>query len=173
MVGARTSSIASHLTLQIAVFATAVVLGAVSMVPSTARANDLVVRYDQSQLLRLPRPVSEIIIGNPSIADVTVQGGNLLVVTGKTFGITNVIALDTDRNIIQDQRIVVERDDHRHVAVNRGGARQTYSCTPNCSPTLVIGDDQTYFNQIIQNAQGKIRFSDSSGESAAQAASQQ
>jgi Flp pilus assembly secretin CpaC len=59
------------------------------------RAEDLVVNYDQSQLVKLPRPAAEIIIGNPSIADVTVQNGNLLVVTGKTFGITNMIVLDT------------------------------------------------------------------------------
>jgi Flp pilus assembly secretin CpaC len=83
--------------------------------PHTANAGDLVVRYDQSQLLRLPRPATEIIIGNPSIADISLQGGNLLVVTGKTFGITNVIALDADRNVIQDQRVVVERDEHRVV----------------------------------------------------------
>mgnify|MGYP003454034196 CR=1 FL=1 len=74
-------------------------------------ADDLVVRYDQSQLLWMPRAVSEIIIGNPSIADVTVQSGNMLVITGKTFGITNIIALDADKNVIQDQRVVVERDE--------------------------------------------------------------
>jgi len=73
-----------------------------------AATDDLIVRYDQSQLLRLPRAVSEIIVGNPSIADVTVQSGNMLVITGKTFGITNIIALDSDKNVIQDQRVVVE-----------------------------------------------------------------
>ena len=64
-----------------------------------ARANDLIVRYDQSQILRLPTPVSELIIGNPSIADVAIQGPDLLVITGKTFGVTNVIALDAERNV--------------------------------------------------------------------------
>src|SRR5688572_12451594 len=71
------------------------------------KAEDLVVKYDQSQLLRLPRPAAEIIIGNPAIADISVQSGNLLVITGKTFGITNIIALDADRNVIQDQRVLV------------------------------------------------------------------
>jgi Flp pilus assembly secretin CpaC len=36
---------------------------------------------------------AEVIIGNPTIADVSVQGGNLLVVTGKSFGVTNIISL--------------------------------------------------------------------------------
>lgn len=131
------------------------------VVAPAAAADDLIVRYDQSQLLRLPRPVAEIIIGNPSIADVTVQGGNMLVVTGKTFGITNIIALDGERNVIQDQRVIVERDERRIVNLNRAGQRQSYSCTPTCSPTLVIGDDVDYFEKVLKSASGKTKFSDS------------
>ena len=125
-----------------------------------ARAADLVVSYDQSQLLRLPRPVASVIIGNPSIADVSVQSGSLLVVTGKTFGVTNIIALDADRNIIQDQRVVVTRDEARSVNLTKGGLRQSYSCTPECSPTLTIGDDTAYFDQISKHAATKTKFSD-------------
>jgi hypothetical protein len=132
-----------------------------ALLPLPAAANDLIVRYDQSQLLRLPRPVAEIIIGNPSIADVTVQGNTLLVVTGKTFGMTNIIALDADRNIIKDQRIIVERDENRVVNLHKAGVRQSYSCTPNCSPTLTIGDDATYFDTIQKHSQAKTGFSDS------------
>lgn len=124
------------------------------------RASDLVVAYDQSQLLRLPRPAASVIIGNPSIADVAIQGGNLLVVTGKTFGVTNIIALDAERNIIQDQRVVVQRDEVRTVNLTKGGLRQSYSCTPNCSPTLTIGDDTAYFDMISKHASTKTKFSD-------------
>ncbi len=130
-----------------------------------ASAADLIVRYDQSQLLRLPRPATEIIIGNPSIADVSLQGGNLLVVTGKTFGITNVIALDADRNVIQDQRVVVERDDRRVVNLHKGGTRFTYSCSPNCETNLTIGDDKGYFEMVQKHNSDKTRFSEGSAES--------
>lgn len=136
-------------------------LGAFSL--SRVEAADLVVAYDQSQLLRLPRTVSSVIIGNPSIADVTVQGGNLLVVTGKTFGITNIIALDSERNIIQDQRIIVTRDEVRTVNLTKGGERQSYSCTPNCSPMLTIGDEKDYFSTISSHAQAKTKFAEGSG----------
>jgi len=61
-------------------------------------ADDLIVKYVQSRLLRLPHPASEIIIGNPAIVDIAIQSGNLLVVSGKSFGITNIIALDAERN---------------------------------------------------------------------------
>ena len=129
-----------------------------------ALAGDLIVRYDQSQLLRLPRPATEVIIGNPSIADVALQGGNLLVVTGKTFGITNVIALDAERNVIQDQRVIVERDDRRIVNLHKGGSRYTFSCTPNCEPNLTIGDDETFFTTINKHNAEKTRFSESSAD---------
>jgi hypothetical protein len=120
-----------------------------------ASAADLIVRYDQSQLLRLPRAVSEVIIGNPSIADVTVQGGNLLVVTGKTFGITNIIALDADRNVIQDQRVVVDQDERRTVVLYKGPARHTFTCAPACTPALMIGDDPKFFDAVTRMAQTK------------------
>jgi hypothetical protein len=136
-----------------------------SQLAGGARAADLVVSYDQSQLLRLPRPVASVIIGNPSIADVSVQSGSLLVVTGKTFGVTNIIALDADRNVIQDQRVVVTRDEVRMVILSKGGARQSYTCTPDCSPTLTIGDETTYFELISKHAATKTKFSDPSSAS--------
>jgi hypothetical protein len=131
-----------------------------------------VVRYDQSSLLRLPRPVAELIIGNPSIADVTVQGGNMLVVTGKTFGVTNVIALDSERNVIQDQRVVVQRDASGTVNLVKAGNRQSYTCNPQCSPTLTIGDDTTYFDLISRHASVKTKFSETSDGGGSQQASQ-
>src|SRR6185437_10198359 len=125
------------------VLAAAGIMAAASAMTPAAAA-DLVVRYDQSQLLRLPRPVSDVIIGNPSIADVTVQGGNLLVVTGKTFGITNIIALDAQRNVIQDQRVVVEAEDRHTLVLHKGSLRETYTCSPSCMPTIVVGDNQAF-----------------------------
>ena len=56
----------------------AMLAAAGSCLAQTRTAEDLIVNYDQSQLVKLPRPAAEIIIGNPSIADVSVQNGNLL-----------------------------------------------------------------------------------------------
>ena len=130
-----------------------------------ARADDLIVKYDQSQLLRVSRPIAEIIIGNPSIADISVQATNMLVVTGKTFGTTNVIVLDADRNVIQDQRIVVVRDPARQVSLYKGTKRETYSCAPTCNPALVAGDDTKYFGEVKTGFEGKTKFSDTAADS--------
>ncbi len=137
---------------------------ALGLVAVPAAAGDLVVRYDQSQLLRLPRPASEIIVGNPSIADVALQDGNLVVVTGKTFGITNIIALDADHNIIQDQRVMVERDDRKVVNLHLGSQRFTYACTPNCEPTLTIGDEKEFFDNVKSANTSKMKFSEGASD---------
>jgi Flp pilus assembly secretin CpaC len=141
-------------------------VGAMAMVAAVLAAapvraaEDLIVKYDQSQLLRLPKPAAEIIIGNPSIADVSVQSGNLLVVTGKTFGITNIIALDAERNVIHDQRVLVKRDEGKVVNLVRGTERQSYNCTPQCNPSITIGDELRYFEAIRSASQNKKEFSE-------------
>lgn len=142
----------------------AVVAAAIFAVPSRAAAGDLVVRYDQSTLLKLPRPVVDIIIGNPSIADVAVQGGNMLVVTGKSFGVTNIIALDSERNVIQDQRLIVIRDEARVLNLHKGAARHTFNCAPNCNPTLTIGDEQTHFDSLGKSTDRKLKMGDSQAD---------
>ena len=149
--------------LHAACFSALALVAAVALDTSRARAEDLIVRYDQSQLLRLPRPVAEIVVGNPSIADVTIQGPNLLVVTGKSFGVTNVIALDADRNIIQDQRISVQTD-QTVVSLMRGTDRLTYNCNPHCQSSLTIGDDASYFKGVFQQATSKTKFSEGGAE---------
>ena len=155
-----------------AIGAAAALALAMSFTAPSARANDLIVRYDQSQLIRLPRPAAEVIIGNPSIADVTIQGGNLLVVTGKTFGITNIIALDAQRNVIQDQRVLVERDDQRALVLYKGSMRESYTCTPMCAPTITIGDETKFFETMTKHALGKASVSVGSTEHGAQSATQ-
>jgi Flp pilus assembly secretin CpaC len=144
----------------VAFMAAMIFVAALTLPVSAAFAGDLIVRYDQSQLLRMPRPVAHVIIGNPTIADVTVQAGNLMIVTGKTFGVTNIIALDAQKNIIQDQRVIVQRDDQRTVNLTKGAARQSYSCAPNCEAQLVIGDETAYYENNSKQAATKTRFSE-------------
>lgn len=149
----------------LAAIAAATLLAVMTLDATSARASDLFVKYDQSQLLRLPRPVSDIIIGNPSIADVSVQAGTLLVITGKSFGITNIIALDADRNVIQDQRVIVQRDEVKIVNLQKGAKRESYNCSPQCNPTVTVGDDVAYFEQTAKNSERKMKMSDGADSS--------
>ena len=152
--------------------AAAVTLTAMSAAPTRSNANELIVKFDQSQIIKLPRPVTEIIIGNPMIADVAIQSSNLLVVTGKSFGLTNLIALDADRNVIIDQRVMVQRDNNRLLFLTKGGKRETYNCAPQCNPTITVGDDTVYFNQTAASSERKIRLIEGQTEGGSISASQ-
>jgi Flp pilus assembly secretin CpaC len=130
--------------------------------------DDIIVTYDQSRLLSLPRPAAEIIIGNPVIADVSIQSSDRLVVTGKAFGITNMIAIDAKGEVIFDRRILVKRDDVRVVNLQRGASRQTFNCTPQCNPTITIGDDQAYFEGMMKAAEKKSGMSEKAADGGTQ-----
>ena len=133
---------------------------ALAVLSASAMADDLIVKYDQSQLVKLDRPAREVIIGNATIADVTIQSENLLVVTGKSFGITNIIVLDAERNIIDDRRILVQRDEVKVVNLHKGSKRQSYNCSPQCNPTITIGDDSDYFEATAKLSERKLKLSE-------------
>jgi hypothetical protein len=156
----------------LALLAAATGLAALSVSPTRGNAQDIIARFDQSQIIRLPRPVAEIIIGNPMIADVAIQSSNLLVVTGKSFGLTNIIALDADRNVILDQRVMVQRDSARLLYLTKAGKRQTYNCSPQCNPTLTVGDDNAYFEATARTSQQKIRMTEGQTDGASMPAQQ-
>jgi len=136
----------------------ATIVAATALGALKARASELVVKYDQSQLLRIDRPVSEIIIGNPTVADVTVQSKQLLVVTGKSFGKTNIILLDSEKNVITEELVIVQQDEAKVVNLHRGIGRESYNCSPRCNPTITLGDEKTYFKSVAENAAMKMKL---------------
>lgn len=116
--------------------------------PVLALEDTLLVEVDRAKLIRLGTPASTVIVGNPSIADALVQNREMLVVTGKSFGVTNMIVLDATGATIGDYTVHVRGDDVGIVTVQRGGARQSYSCAPTCQRTLVLGDTPENFDAL-------------------------
>jgi len=103
------------------------------------------VELNKTELLRLPRPANSIIIGNPKIADVTVQSSDLLLVVGRGFGETNLIILDSIGDTILNANLqVVNSLPAQGVRLYNGTSRQTYSCLPYCGPSPVLGDDTAF-----------------------------
>src|SRR5260221_2365325 len=90
----------------------------------------IAVNVDQAKLVRLPSRVATIVVGNPLIADVTLQTGGLIVVPGQGYGATNFIRMDRAGEILADRANQVEGPTERLGSVERRGQRQSYSCTP-------------------------------------------
>jgi hypothetical protein len=115
-----------------------------------APANEDIMRItlDQALVAKLPASTATVIIGNPAIADVTTLKNNGgMVVTGKGYGQTNLIALDINGNLLDEKQIHVEPTKHVLV-VQRGASRESYSCDPVCMPSAVLGDDSKVFSEI-------------------------
>jgi hypothetical protein len=106
------------------------------------------VMIDHAKAVRLPERTQTVIVGNPIIADVTVQRNGILVVTGKSYGVTNLIALDAAGMMLTESLISVQAPTESLVTVQRGLERESYSCTPNCQPSLLLGDANKYFSEV-------------------------
>lgn len=132
--------------------------------PAMAASNVVEVLVDQATLVRLDRPAAEIVVGNPSIADVSVQSGKVLVVTGKSFGETNLIVLDANGKVIANQQLIVKEPRTGFVTMYRGSARQTLHCAPYCTPPLVIGDTPDIFGAVAGQITTKRSISQSAAE---------
>jgi Flp pilus assembly secretin CpaC len=112
----------------------------------------IAVNVDQAKLFKLPGHVATIVVGNPLIADVTLQSGGVIVVTGKGYGATNFIAMDRSGEVLVDRVIEVEGPSDRLITVYRGVDRESYSCMPLCQRRITLGDSDTYFKSVIDQA---------------------
>ena len=134
-------------------FLSCALIGTALLAAQPGRANDRIsVVLDEAKLAKLPERVGTIIVGNPLIADVTLQAGGVMIVTGKGYGSTNLLALDRAGNVLMERTIEVQGPRDKVVVVYRGVERETYSCTPNCERRITLGDGQAYFESVIGQA---------------------
>ncbi len=128
-------------------FAAGLGLNSAAAAESAAPPDVLKVTLDQAKVMQLPTGAKTLIVGNPAIADVTIlKTGGAMVVTGKGYGQTNMIALDAQGNILDEKQIEVEPT-RSVLVVQRGSDRKSYWCNPVCMPTVQLGDESKAFNE--------------------------
>ena len=125
-----------------------------------AKANSephrLKVELDYARLARMPEGAQTFILGNPLIADITMlKESRLMVVTGKSFGTTNLIMLDRAGKQVGESLITVIPPEDKLV-VYRGSRRESLSCKPRCVRAVDMADDQ----QIMSGALDSVRTHD-------------
>jgi hypothetical protein len=127
----------------------AAVLSVAAFASRASADESVIVRLDSARVIKLPDRAATIVIGNPLIADLSMQPGGLAVITGKSFGATNFMVLDKSGAVLNEQTIDVQGPSDPTVVVYRGVDRQTYSCAEYCSPRLTLGDDQKFFTETM------------------------
>ena len=110
---------------------------AILAIAAPAQANDgedsgISLVLNHAKVLKLSRAASTIIVGNPAIADATVQDANTIVLTGRDFGQTNLVVLDDAGIPIFDERVAVTREQFTTVRIYRRANIETLSCEPYC-----------------------------------------
>ena len=144
--------------------------GAVQPAKAQKASNgDIIVLVDQASLLPIERAAAEIVVGNPSIADVSVHNSRLLIVTGKSYGTTNLIVMDPQGKVVASRRLIVQDPRTGLVSLYKGSSRFTLDCAPSCTPPLVIGDTQGHFDTIS----GQIKTKQGIGQSSAEGSKQE
>ncbi|AXS42344.1 pilus assembly protein N-terminal domain-containing protein [Breoghania sp. L-A4] len=129
-------------------------LAAVSLclaAPASAEGTVSVI-VDRAKVFHIEGEAGTIIIGNPSIADVVINDPTTLIITGKSYGTTNLVILDTEGQPIVDEVIVVQAPEGGIVTVQRSGSRFSYNCAPTCQPTLNMGDHDDFFKTTGEQA---------------------
>jgi hypothetical protein len=131
-------------------------LALLAVSPAPAFANEasttrpiLRVKLDEARVLRLDAMAASLVIGNPAIADATVHDGRTIIITGKSFGTTNIIAIDRAGNIVAERQIQVQQPESSILTVQRADELETLACTPTCRRTPVIGDALRVFDPAI------------------------
>ena len=129
-------------------FAAALMVLALGSAQPARAADPVKIVLDQATIMKLPEGTSTIVIGNPLIADVSVQSGGLVIVTGKGYGATNFVALDRSGATLMERELQVRGGSENTVLVYRGAERESYSCAPNCERRITLGDSTAYFTAI-------------------------
>lgn len=119
---------------------------------------ELSVTVDRAKVIKLPEKTQTVIIGNPGVADISIQKNGVVVLTGKSFGVTNFIALDSSGGMIGESMVSVSAPNDSTVMVQRGMDRQTYSCTPVCQPSVALGDSTGFFSETKGQADAHSGF---------------
>ncbi|CAM3689396.1 pilus assembly protein N-terminal domain-containing protein [Litorimonas haliclonae] len=129
---------------------------AVVSLPSLASAGQYVtqghaysVELNKTEILRLPAAASAVVIGNPSIADVSVHAADTLFVVGRGYGETNLIVLDQQGRTLMDADIQVSQSPtSKSVRVFNRSSRQSFNCAPKCQPAPVLGDSPDFIGDF-------------------------
>ncbi|RWG87689.1 hypothetical protein EN836_02565 [Mesorhizobium sp. M1C.F.Ca.ET.193.01.1.1] len=131
------------MTLSRSPFPVAALLAVAALVLPARAGAGIEVTMNQAKIVKLARAADTVVIGNPAIADAAVQDASTVVLTGKGFGVTNLVVLDSDGSPIIDEQVTVVRQSASSVRIYRRAEVQTMSCTPYCESSYKSEAEKT------------------------------
>jgi hypothetical protein len=144
-VGLFFNIILSGLTIMPNLFRKALLLAAIA--PASFAAESTSVSMGGTSLIPLPRDAAQVVVGNPAVADVTMQSPRTLVLFGKYPGGTSLLVVDHTGKAILNTSVMVTAIDAEGVTIrygtgknwSPGGAVASAACGPDrCAPATPL-----------------------------------
>ena len=99
---------------------------------AAASGSSLTVEVNQSRRVMLGGAVANVIVGDPSVADVVMVDAHSVIVVGKGYGATQVMVIDRGGRALLDARVIVTAPSEGRVTIYRGAVGSEYSCAGRC-----------------------------------------
>jgi hypothetical protein len=109
---------------------------------TAALADGLQLNWREARVVALAKPATSVIIGDPTVADVTLESPQTLVIFGKTPGDTNIVVISGNQELLLDWPVTVSPVSARHVTVLNAAGQEAptevlYACgTERCARVL-------------------------------------
>lgn len=135
-----------------------------------AFAGEVGVPMDEVRMIAFKQPVATVFMGNTTIADVNMIDSRHAFILGKTFGETNMIALNAEGRQVSNDHVTVFGRRMGMVTLNKGANQYNFTCTKaHCETQPVPGDEKQYFDAT----HGAVATHEDMGVKSASAASAQ
>lgn len=106
-------------------------------IAGSAMADQVIsVAWRKAQFLPINGDPASIIIGDPSITDISLEGPGKVLIFGKVPGETSLMVLDGNGDVLIDAAVVVMPPDERHVSIispsESAFTERTWNCLTRC-----------------------------------------
>ncbi len=129
-------------------YLTAALLAAVSLAPAARAAGVVTVPLAGARLLSVPGQPAQVVVGDPAVADVTLQSRHRLVLFGRHVGGTTLMVLDHQGHLLLRTSVMVAAADSGGVVIHYAGSGKTWvpggltavaECGPEgCGPAVPV-----------------------------------
>ena len=114
---------------------------ALGLMSSSALAGGISVPMDEVRTVTFAKPITTVYVGNPTIADINMIDSRHAFLLGKSFGATNIIALDSAGREVSNVPVSVSGSHGATVTLTKGTATTTLACSSDrCQAAPLPGD---------------------------------
>jgi len=103
------------------------------VLPVKATSADLPIASGEASYMNAGGAVRDVVVADPSVADVSIVNERTLVVMGKRPGVTSLMVFGAGGRTLVNRQVVVSEVGEGGVTVYRGATASSYACASRCT----------------------------------------